>query len=93
MADPGGLRGGERYGRLGIQAAKRGITVAHERSTALHTLAPKRSTRERDAPDDGRAALTPAEVHALRRSAPLTPVQFKTLRRLAEQGVSPLRHL
>ncbi len=29
----------------------------------------------------------------MRRSAPLTPQQFKELRRLAEQGVSPLRHL
>lgn len=37
-------------------------------------------------------ALTPAQSHAQRRSAPLTPEQFKSLRRLAEQGVSPLRH-
>lgn len=39
------------------------------------------------------AALTPAQSHAQRRSEPLTPEQFKSLRRLAEQGVSPLRHL
>lgn len=37
--------------------------------------------------------LTPAQVHARRRGAPLTPEQFKSLRRLAEQGISPLRHL
>jgi hypothetical protein len=39
------------------------------------------------------APLTRAEERALRRSAPLTAAQFKELRRLAEQGVSPLRHL
>lgn len=39
------------------------------------------------------AALTPAQAHALRRSEPLAPARFKELRRLAEQGVSPLRHL
>jgi predicted nuclease with RNAse H fold len=39
------------------------------------------------------AGLTRAEERALRRSAPLTPAQFKELRRLAEQGISPLRHI
>lgn len=34
--------------------------------------------------------LTPAEVRAGRRSAPLTRDEFKALRRLAELGVSPL---
>jgi hypothetical protein len=43
-------------------------------------------------PPDGRA-LTRAEQRALRRSTPLTAAQFKELRRLAEQGVSPLRHI
>lgn len=47
--------------------------------------------------DDGRprpeAGLTPSQVHALRRSAPLSPARFKELRRLADQGVTPLRHL
>lgn len=37
--------------------------------------------------------LTRAEAHALRRSEPLTPAQFKELRQLAEQGISPLRHM
>jgi predicted nuclease with RNAse H fold len=40
-----------------------------------------------------RPGLTRAEERALRRSTPLTPVQFKALRQLAEQGVSPLRHI
>jgi hypothetical protein len=40
-----------------------------------------------------RAGLTPAEMHALRRSAPLTPAQFTELRSLADKGVSPLRFL
>jgi hypothetical protein len=50
-------------------------------------------------PEDGRkrgtsgppTGLTRAEVHALRRSAPLTQGQFKELGRLAEHRVSPLR--
>ncbi len=37
--------------------------------------------------------LTRAEERALRRSEPLTSAQFRELRRLAEQGVSPLRHI
>ena len=39
------------------------------------------------------AALTRAEAHALRRSAPLTPEQFKALRKLAERGVNPFRRI
>ena len=38
-------------------------------------------------------SLTRAEAHALRRSEPLTPAQFKELRVLAEHGVNPLRRL
>ena len=41
----------------------------------------------------GGPGLTRAEERALRRSTPLTAVQFKNLRRLAEQGISPLRHI
>jgi hypothetical protein len=37
--------------------------------------------------------LTPAEEHALRRSAPLTPMQFEELGRLAARGINPLRRL
>lgn len=37
--------------------------------------------------------LTPAEAHAQRRSAPLTPRQFKAMRELAARGVNPLSRL
>lgn len=40
-----------------------------------------------------RPRLTRAEAHALRRSEPLTPAQFKELRVLAERGVNPLGRL
>jgi hypothetical protein len=45
---------------------------------------------------DGRIridALTPAEAHALSRSAPLTPAQFKEHRRRAERRSLPLHVL
>jgi len=48
-----------------------------------------RAGRRPDAPP----GLTRAEAHALRRSAPLTPAQFRELRLLAEEGANPLRHL
>jgi predicted nuclease with RNAse H fold len=57
---------------------------------------PRTSDVTRPEARTGRASETPltrAEEHALRRSAPLTPSQFKTLRRMAEQGISPLRHI
>lgn len=37
--------------------------------------------------------LTPAQEHAMRRSAPLTPTQYDELRGLAEQGGNPLRRV
>jgi hypothetical protein len=37
--------------------------------------------------------LTPAEQHALRRSAPLSPDKFEELGRLAARGINPLRKL
>jgi hypothetical protein len=37
--------------------------------------------------------LTPAEQHALRRSAPLSPEKFEELGRLAARGINPLRRL
>jgi hypothetical protein len=39
------------------------------------------------------AGLTPAQQHAMRRSAPLTPTQFAELRRRSEQEGSALRRL
>jgi hypothetical protein len=63
--------------------------VAHDRPAASDVEPPDPvSAGPRD-----QARLTRAEAHALRRSAPLTPQQFKELSRLAEQGISPLRHL
>jgi|tagenome__1003787_1003787.scaffolds.fasta_scaffold20217914_1 hypothetical protein len=55
--------------------------------------APPTGGSERGDSFDARLGLTRAEAHALRRSAPLTPAQFKELRRLAEHGVNPLRHI
>jgi hypothetical protein len=40
---------------------------------------------------DPLTGLTPAEEHALRRSAPLKPPQFEELRRLADRGLDRLR--
>jgi hypothetical protein len=54
-------------------------------------MAPRQGRERGDS--DARLGLTRAEAHALRRSAPLTPAQFKELRRLAEHGVNPLRRI
>jgi hypothetical protein len=61
--------------------------VGAERETRANDVRP---THQRE---PGMARLTRAEERALRRSAPLTAVQFRELRRLAEQGISPLRHI
>jgi hypothetical protein len=60
------------------------------RPSASNVVAPVPGTDERSKP--AWAALTRAEAHALRRSAPLTPGRFKALGQSAEQGVNPLRH-
>ncbi|MDX6682331.1 MAG: hypothetical protein QOG94_2370 [Solirubrobacteraceae bacterium] len=39
------------------------------------------------------AGLTPAQAHALSRSAPLTPAQFKAQRQVAERRSVPLHVL
>jgi hypothetical protein len=64
--------------------------VARKRPAASNVVPPIHPAPEHAEPDW--AVLTRAEAHALRRSTPLTPAQFKERRRLAEQGVSPLRH-
>jgi hypothetical protein len=66
--------------------------VARKRPTASDVVPPIPIVPEHAKPDVW-AALTRAEAHALRRSTPLTPAQFKARRRLAEQGITPLRHL
>ena len=63
-----------------------------QQEPATPRVAPPKDSRERRG-SDAALGLTRAEARALRRSAPLTPVQFKELRRRAEHGVSPLRHL
>ena len=70
---------------------------AEQRKGDIVAGAPRRTADEAGQPRtrQGRAVakLTRAEARALERSAPLTPAQFKELRRMAEQGVSPLRHI
>jgi hypothetical protein len=65
------------------------MTQQGPRTTAQ--MAPRQGRERGDS--DARLGLTRAEAHALRRSAPLTPAQFKELRRLAEHGVNPLRRI
>ena len=66
--------------------------MARERPTASNVVRPNDSLLERAGVGDP-LGLTRAEAHSLRRCAPLTPAQFKSLGRLAQQGVSPLRRV
>ncbi len=66
--------------------------MARERPTASIAVPPSHDTTERERSESA-FGLTRAEAHALRRSAPLTTAQFRSLRLLAEQGKSPLRHI
>jgi hypothetical protein len=61
--------------------------VSFERRTRANVVPPTQFRKPAS------TELTRAEERALRRSAPLTAAQFKELRRLAEQGISPLRHI
>lgn len=65
------------------------MTQQEPATTKVASTKEKRKRLGTDVP----LGLTRAEAHALRRSAPLTPEQFRELRLLAEHGVSPLRHL
>jgi hypothetical protein len=65
------------------------MPVHHKPSTDADVTHPTRQPVPPRVP----VVLTPAQSHAERRSAPLTPEQFRSLRQLAEQGVNPLRHL
>lgn len=56
---------------------------------AADVIAPTRALGQ--TPPPAPAALTPAECHALRRSAPLTRAQFRSPGDLAERGAGPLR--
>jgi len=66
-------------------AKRKGAIVAHKRPSASDVVSPAPITDPQ--PKPAWATLTRAEAHALRRSAPLTPV------RLAEPGVNPRRHV
>ena len=81
----------ERCGLVGFPSQRKGASVARERPTASDV--PPIQIIPEPAKFDSWAGLTRAEAHALRRSTPLTPGQFKAGRRLAEQGISPLRHV
>jgi hypothetical protein len=63
-----------------------------QQEPATSRVAPPTNSGERRG-SDVLLGLTRAEARALRRSAPLTPAQFRELRLLAEHGVSPLRHI
>jgi len=66
--------------------------VARERSAASNGQTRLQGFAD-DSGDHPALRLTRAQAHALRRSAPLTPTQFKSLRQLAEQGINPLRRI
>ena len=63
-----------------------------QQETATPRVASPKDNRKRRG-SEAPLGLTRAEARALRRSAPLTPAQFKELRLLAEHGASPLRHI
>ena len=65
--------------------------MARERPTASNAVPPAEVTTPERTRDGDPAGLTRAEARALRRSAPLTPAQFKAMQRRAEQGLHPLR--
>ncbi|MEA2194465.1 MAG: hypothetical protein QOG42_899 [Solirubrobacteraceae bacterium] len=65
--------------------------MEREPSTATGVEPPTDSLER--AESGARAALTPAQDHALRRSAPLTPEQFKSLRQMAARGINPVRRI
>jgi hypothetical protein len=68
--------------------------VAGEHNRRPHDLPANRSDGvAAETPGAAVTALTPAEEHALRRSAPLSPTQFEKLGRLAARGINPLRKL
>ena len=67
--------------------------MAHKRPRFSDVVVPPSPVSHESAERRDRSRLTRAEEHALRRSAPLTPQQFKELSRLAEQGISPLQRL
>jgi hypothetical protein len=76
----------------GLPFERKGASVARKRPTASDAVPPQHLAPEHAEPG-GWGALTRAEAHALRRSTPLTPEQFKARGRLVEQGIGPLRRV
>ena len=68
---------------------RRGANVARKRPVASNVV-PLTEIVPGSAPPAAWDALTYAEAHALKRSAPLTPDQFASLRQRAEPGSSPI---
>ena len=60
--------------------------MAREHRRGPYVVPPQDRSSEPDEP-----RYTPAELHAMRRSAPLTPTQYEELRRLAEQEGNSVR--
>ena len=83
--------GAPRTGRIDDHQRK-GPIVARKRPRASDDVPPTRPASTPMAASHP-SRLTRAEEHALRRSAPLTPSQFKALRQVAEKGGNPLRHI
>jgi hypothetical protein len=83
---------GERSAPAGTIHHGKGVTVDIKRPADYDARAPIPGCETNPGPGDP-PRLTRAKAHAPRRSSPLTPAQFKELSRLAEQGISPLRHM
>lgn len=66
--------------------------MARETRTRPYDVPPDPAIGSPD-PPPAASDLTPAEKHAMRRSAPLTPAQFQEARRLAARGINPLHRL
>jgi hypothetical protein len=86
---PLGADGEDRPQTRGAPSSTERAIVARERPTASN-VEPLTDTALGHVRTAALPALTCAEAHALRRSAPLTPEQFAALRRRAELGISPL---
>lgn len=83
---------GAAFGLWAHRHDNEGVGMARERSITPSARSWAQVTADHSSPERA-LGLTRAEAHALQRSTPLTPAQFKELRHLAEQGVNPLRRI
>lgn len=65
--------------------------MTHKPSRRPHAVEPPDAGSDPPGGPDRTPGFTPAEEHALRRSAPLTPTQFEELRHATEHAGDPLR--